>query len=57
MITQDKASWQLGYSDGQAGHKGNEQVAGDKLAYVSGWIEGDATRKHPKKQKDKHSES
>ena len=42
IIKQDPESWRLGYSDGFAGHKKNENQTADGLAYSSGWIEGAA---------------
>jgi hypothetical protein len=45
LVNLDPASWQLGHDDGKNGTKKHEQKAKDRLAYLSGWIEGDAARK------------
>lgn len=42
----DPESWDAGYQAGYAGHPQDPPPPGvkDRLAYCSGWIEGDATR-------------
>jgi len=44
MIKQDPKSWQAGYQDGLDGIKSRPSSVPDRLAYSSGYIEGEAVR-------------
>lgn len=47
MIRQDPKSWEVGYQDGLKGligTQGHRSSVPDKLAYSSGYIEGEAVR-------------
>lgn len=45
-VTLDRQSWDAGYQAGYAGHPQDPPPPGvnDRLAFYSGWIEGNATR-------------
>ena len=45
-VTLDRQSWDVGYQAGYAGQPHDPPPPGvlDRLAFYSGWIEGDATR-------------